>query len=162
MAQTGCGKTSPNLGSALNRRGEHMRSGYRQRLTWWVSLLVLCWAPLAYSQQVSECRRDCGSEYWKGVSRCYRSNTLYNDVRQCQDAEQLAKRTCKHRCSKPKGPAPRDCRRRCDQAYWDDRSVCYQSSSRYREIRGCETSARGTKDACNRSCPRRRAEEARR
>ena len=162
MAHIPGAKSSSALGFWLVRQGEHMHSVCRQHLLWWGSLFVLCWAPLAFGQQLVECRRDCDSEYWKAVSICYRSNTLYNDVRQCQETEQTAKRACKHQCSRPKAPEPRDCRRRCDRQYWDARSLCYQSSNRASEISKCDTLARGTKNQCTRGCPRPSSKQVRR
>lgn len=137
-----------------------MHSGSRHRLTGAVSLLILSCAPLAYSQQVTECKRDCESEYWKGVSECHRSHTLYNDIRRCQDAEQLDKRKCTDRCSEPRGREPGDCMKRCDRDYWDNHSTCYQSSYRYSDIQECEGLARETRERCSRRCPQ-RAKEAR-
>jgi hypothetical protein len=135
-----------------------MRSGSRHHLAWVAGLLILCWALLAYSQQVSECKRRCESKYWEGVSECYRSHTLYNDIRRCQDEKELNKRECTDRCSEPRGQEPGDCVKRCDRDYWDNHSTCYQSNYRYNDIRKCESSARETKERCRRNCSQRAKE----
>jgi hypothetical protein len=137
-----------------------MRSGFRHGLTGAISLLMLHCAPLAYSQQSIDCKRSCESDYWKGVSECHRSHTLYTDIRRCQDSEEMDKRKCTDRCLKPQGREPGDCNKRCDRDYWDDVSTCYRSSYRYNDIRACENSARETKDKCGRYCSQ-RAKEAR-
>jgi hypothetical protein len=137
------------------RQGWNMVSGFRYRSTWYVSLLVILWAPLAYGQEVNECKRDCRSEYWKGVSTCYRSSTAYGEIIQCRDALQSGKRKCTRRCSRPSRPEPTSCRRLCDRDYWESHGDCYQSSSRYNEIRECDASARETKNNCTKGCRRR-------
>ena len=129
-----------------------MPSGFRPRSARLIGLVLLCWTPLASSQQPVDCKRACESNYWKGVSECHRTNTLYNDIRRCQDGEEADKRKCTDRCARPKSQEPGDCAKRCDRDYWDSISDCYQASNRYREIRGCEDLAREAKDKCRRAC----------
>ena len=125
------------------------------RLASYVTLLVLLFfAPLAYSQQVNECRRDCRSDYWRGVNRCYKANTAYNQIAPCRDALQWDKRKCTRRCTRPSRPEAADCKRQCDRDYWESRSACYQLSSRYREIRECDSAAQKTKKNCAKGCPK--------
>lgn len=141
-----------------------MHLGLRHRLAGTFSLLVLCWAPfgytqeLGYSEELPDCRRACESNYWKGVSKCHRSHTLYNDIRQCQDEVAVDKRKCLDRCSQPKEQEPRGCVDRCDREYWDNVSTCYRSNHRYSDIRECENSAKETKGKCKRSCEQRSRE----
>ncbi len=135
-----------------------MRSVFRHSLPWSASLLVLCLTPIAYGQQVPDCNRNCERNYWKGVSTCYREHTLYNDIRQCQDAEEIDKRKCAKRCADPRSQEPGNCPKRCDREFWDDVSLCYRSSNRYSDIRACEDSARKSKDGCARSCSQRAKE----
>ena len=144
--------------SSLALRGGRMCLGFWHRLMWRVSLLILCGAPLAHSQQPTDCKRECERDYWNGVSECHRSHTLYNEIRRCQDAEEVDKRKCTDRCSEPAGREPGGCAKRCDRNYWDNVSTCYRSSYRYNDIQKCERSARETKDNCGRYCARRAKE----
>lgn len=137
-----------------------MRSRFRHCLAWSISVLILHCAPVAHTQPSTDCKRSCESDYWKGVSECHRSHTLYTDIRRCQDSEEAQKRKCTDRCKTPHGREPGDCNKRCDRDYWDDVSTCYRSSNRYNDIRDCEVSARETKDKCGRYCSQ-RAKEAR-
>lgn len=153
LGQTRC-RSNAGVGQAYSP-GETMFSVNRHRLAQSVCLLTFLFcAPLTYSQQATQCKRACDSSYWDGVSNCYRSSTAYGEIRQCQDAQQLRKRTCKHQCLRPRAPEPKDCRRRCDRQYWDAHGICYQSSTRYRDIRQCDDLARKTKNQCTRRCPR--------
>lgn len=125
-----------------------------------LSMVVLCCLPLAYGQQSPDCKRDCERDYWRGVSECHRSHTLYTEIRQCQDDKEKDRRKCTTRCSQMRGSGPDNCGKRCDGDYWDDVSACYQSSYRYNDIRKCESSAQEAKENCRRYCSRRANEEA--
>lgn len=131
-----------------------MQPGLKYLLPGSVGLLILSWAFIALGQEMNQCKRSCESDYWRGVSECHRSHTLYTDIKKCQQGKEQDKRRCLERCSQPMGQGPADCLKRCDGDYWYDVSLCYRSNYLYSDISKCEVAARARKDKCSQYCSR--------